>query len=355
MLRWQPLCQSVRAVAKATAVVLVLAGCASREAYEINKAAVASRISYTDDATRLFAHTSASLFQKQAADYRVGPEDLLVINVFEWEIRNQPSTVEARVMEGGTISLPILGEVPVGGLTVEQVRQLLETRLKEDGILLYPRVSVAIKEYRSKRVAVVGAVQEPGVYTLRQNVTMLLDILTLAGGVSDRAGQVLYVLRPRPRPAEGEEPNGDSVEPKIVAIDLYDLMERGELGLNVVLHHGDVVNVPEAPKFYVVGFVNKAGGFPLNRPTTVLEGIALAGGLREREASPRRSVLKRRTPDGEEIIPLDLVAISRGESPNLFLKANDVIEVRQTGAKRVFLEGFDAFKAIVNIGYIPFR
>jgi len=258
-----------------------------------------------------------------------------------------------RVGESGTVALPVIGELKLADLTVQQIKHLLETRLKSDGILKEPRVSVAVKEFRSKRVAVVGAVEDPGVYTLRQNVTTLLSVLTLAGGANDRAGQILYVIRAREEnaPTAKKQAPEEQEEQKVIAIDLYELLEMGNLELNVVLRHGDVVNVPEAKQLFVVGLVQKPGGFPLKRPTSVLQAVALAGGLREREASPSHCILKRRSRFGEELIPIDLVAIATGKAPNLYLMPDDILDVRQTLAKRLWLGFTDTFRDLFSIGY----
>lgn len=334
--------------------LLPLAGCGSTSTVqEVNKAAIASRVSYTDPTSRLMAHKSLSLLPDRATDYRVGPSDVLEISIFEWEVRNETRTINVRITEGGMLSLPTLEDLKVEGLTAEQVKALLETQLKEKGVLTNPRVTVLVKEFRSKRVAVVGAVHYPGVYTLRQNVTTLSEILTLAGGPSERAGQLLYVIRtPAPADPATEKPAATAeVQQNLIAVDLYELFEQGALDLNMVLQNGDVINVPEAPKFFIVGFVHEPGGFPLTRPTTVLDGIAMAHGLRERDASPTVCVLKRQTPDGEQMIPIDLVDISRGRQPNLYMAPNDVLDVRQTTFKKVALETLDAFKSLFSVGY----
>jgi len=328
----------------------------------VNSAAVAPRISYTDPVSLNMARRTLPLVAERRTDYRLGPEDVIQITIFEWEVQGQAKSLDARVEESGTVVLPVLGEIRVGGLTVQQVKAGLEAKLVADGILKAPRVSVTVQEYRSKRVAVVGAVREPGVYTLRQNVTTLLSVLTLAGGLTERAGQVLYVIRgvkageTAPVSVKQNEESGEvtvemGARPDVIAVDLFELMELGRLDLNAVLEDGDVVNVPEAMKFFVIGFVARPGGFPLTRPTTVLEGIALAGGIRERTASPRRCALKRYGAGGEQIIPLDLVAISEGRAANLYLQPNDVIDVRQTLLRQICLETLDAFRSIFNLGY----
>jgi len=325
--------------------LLALAGCGTSTVMEVNKAAVASWISLTDDASRMLAERSALLLRAPAEDYRIGPEDVVEVSIFEWEVRKETRVVEARVGQTGRLSLPILGEIDVEGLTADALKSLLERRLQDDGILQTPRVGVLIKEYNHKKVAVIGAVREPGVYSLKKNSTMLFEALTLAGGTTEESGQELYVIHAEPRRQDGAPTEAQA---RIVRVDLYELLELGH-ELNLALETGDVVNVPKAKPFYVVGFVREPGGFPLSKPTTVLEAVALAGGLREREASPKACMLKRQqTPQD---IPVDLVAISRGKAPNLYLMPNDVLDVRQTSLKRACLEFLDTFKALFSVGY----
>lgn len=334
----------------AVALLPLLAGCAAGQGHEVNLVAMSPRTSYSDESSRSLAARTFAKFKSQYEDYRVGPLDVLEVSVFEWIARNETHTESVRVAESGVISLPVVGLLPVTGLTIQDIQVLLEKRFTDGGILRNPRVSVAVKDYRSKVVAVVGSVNEPGLYTLRRNVTTLLSVLSLAGGVNDQAGQVLYVVR-TPADAGPAEAAAESGKDNVIAVDLFELLEKGDLSLNVVLENGDVVNVPKAEEFSVLGFVRRPGRFPLNKPITVLEAVALAGGLREREASPSACVLKRRSGQSEAIIPLDLVAISHGEGPNIYLAPNDVIEVRQTFVKKVTMEVFEAALRLFSIGY----
>ena len=324
----------------------LVSGC---NASKPSSVAVLPRISYTDENSRALAAQSLSLLKERTTDYRVGPEDILEISIFEWEQRGETRTLDVRVTETGVIALPVVGDLKVEGLTAEQIKQLLESHLREAGILKIPRVSVLIKEFRSKRVAVVGAVQEPGVYTLRQNVGTLLELLTLAGGITDRAGQVLFVIHggAQPPPAPEEAP----AQRQVIAVDLYELLEEGSQALNVVVQNGDMINVPVAKEISVLGYVKRPGRFPLTRRTTVMEAIAMAEGLREREATATDCVLKRQTADGTAFIPLDLEAISDGTSPNLQLLPNDVVEVRQSSTRHAVLEFLDLFKGLFTFGY----
>jgi polysaccharide export outer membrane protein len=118
----------------------------------------------------------------------------------------------------------------------------------------------------------------------------------------------------------------------------------------VLVGDGDVLNVPEAKRFQVLGFVKDPGTYSLKRPTSVLEGIAMARGVMEEEASSSKSMLKRKTVDGEIIIPLDIPAITKGEKPNPYLQADDVIVVPQTGLRRSVLYVYSTIRSLFNFG-----
>ena len=167
------------------------------------------------------------------------------------------------------------------------------------------------------------------------------------GGPDARAGQVTYVIRdirPEVSSNAGAAPAGlpfDLGAKEVISIDLYELLELGDLSLNVLVGDGDVVNVPEAKRFPVIGFARDPGSFALKKPTTVLEGIAMARGFQEVEASKRDCVVKRKTPDGEYIIPVDLVDVAQGKAPNFYLQPDDIIYVRQTTLRRTLLYTYD--------------
>jgi polysaccharide export outer membrane protein len=286
---------------------------------------------------RELAIASLARLPEQFVDYKIGPSDVLEIGVFQWELAEETKTLPARVSQEGTISLPLIGDLEVKEKTVREVRSMIEDKLRAGDFIKNPRVSVVISEFRSKRIAVVGSVRDPGTYTLRTNVTQLVDILSLAGGLADTAGAYLQVVRTR----EGQS------EKQTITIDLVDLLEKGDLTLNMVLSDGDVVNVPAAPRFYVHGFVRAPGAFELKRETTVLEAIALAGGLDRPNASPGHAVLRR----GDEDVPLDLDDIAAGKDPNVYLQANDVLEVRQTAVRRTALLVWRTVTGLFHVGY----
>src|SRR4030043_585422 len=195
--------------------------------------------------------SALSLKRGPYRDYKIGPEDLLEISVFEEEKLNKI----VRVSSQGNISLPLLGTVGVKGLTAneleKEIRDLLAEKYFRD-----PHVSVFIKEYRSQRISVIGAVEKPGVFDVTGQKTVL-DMLTMAGGLKEDGGQLLFLIRP-PRMEdetviEGEDSNDQ--RPKTFVIDLEELLVKGNLASNLLLIHGDVINIPLSGKFYVDGEV----------------------------------------------------------------------------------------------------
>ncbi len=370
----------------------ILGGCSTESVKVVNQAAEAQWKSSTDQISRVMARQSQSKLSQREQNYRLGADDILEITIFEWEVSNKAKTVEVRVSEDGTIVLPILGILQATGKSTQEIQANLEKKLQQDGILVNPQISVYIKEFRSKRITVVGAVEKPGVFHLRRNVTTLLDVLGEAGGLNEKAGYLVYVIKAEENPippraskalpsdatrletstqtqttassaatADAEmsftsNPSSSQIIQGMVqqpgqqkiAIDMYELVELGNLELNIVLENDDVVYIPNAQEFAVTGHVKKAGSFPLRKPTTLLEAVAMAEGLNEIEASPEYCLLKRRDKTGiEQLLPIDLVAIAERKAPDIYVEPNDVLIVRQTMGKYIYTQ----FKEFVNFTF----
>jgi polysaccharide export outer membrane protein len=125
--------------------------------------------------------TTASGAYEGVSEYRVGPQDLLVINVFGVAELSQ----EVRVNSNGQISLPLIGNVGAGGRTIQELEQAIAGKLSA-GYLQSPQVSVFVKEYTSQRVTVEGAVKKPGIYPLTGRTT-LLQVIASAEGLDEMA------------------------------------------------------------------------------------------------------------------------------------------------------------------------
>ncbi|MGB9764855.1 MAG: SLBB domain-containing protein [Candidatus Saccharicenans sp.] len=249
-------------------------------------------------------------------EYVVGPRDLLEIKVFE--LPEFDHTV--RVSEDGSITLPLLGNVKVGGLTKDKIEKKLSEELEK--YVKKAQVSVFIKEYQSSRVAIIGAVEKPGMYELVGRQT-LLQMISQAGGFKENAANEIYVLR------EGQDGNTASI-----AIDLEDLLLNGNQKLNIPIYPNDVINVPvdRLITIYVFGEVRNPGAIQvkISQKVTLLQAIAQAGGLSE-NASKRGVIIKRKDKSGKEInMQVNLNDIIKGKKKDISLKEGDVIIVKES-------------------------
>jgi len=264
-----------------------------------------------------------------SVDYKIGPGDLLAIQVLEAPDLN----TEARVNSHNSISFPLLGKVDVAGYTPQEAENRIAELLSEQ-YMHDPHVIVSVKEYRSQRVAVIGKVKNPGTYELLGKGT-LLDALALAGGLDANASDTVYVTR---KTGGGEQS---------VQVDLDELLDKGDATLNVPINMGDVVYVPEAGVVYVDGAVVKPGTFPITDDMTVSQAVTAAGGLSNTAKASDVRLLRNR--DGQvEVLPINLEAIKEGEMPDMILEDQDVVVV----GKSAFKSFFDAIK--LGLFFPPF-
>jgi polysaccharide export outer membrane protein len=250
------------------------------------------------------------------ASYRIGPHDLLAVQVFE----DDKLSGERRVAENGTITMPILGDVSVAGKSTGEIAALLE-RLLEEKWMQRASVDVQIREYRSRPISVIGAVQSPGNLAFSGRWT-LLEALTAAGGLANNHGRVVIVLR--------RADNGLSDQ---ISIDLDDLLVRGEPRANIPIFANDLINVPPAVDltFYCLGEVVRPGAltFKSSERVTVLAAIASAGGLTDRAA--HKILIKRADPgDGPAEVLMDYKRVLAGKEPDVELRPGDVIVVKES-------------------------
>jgi polysaccharide export outer membrane protein len=288
------------------------------------------------------------------ADLPLGPGDLISVSVFEVE---ELSQLKARIPLSGTIILPLIGAVRAAGRTAvelqEDLRQRLQQRYMHD-----PQVSVFVEEQRSQSISIVGAVRNGGIYQLSTRLR-LADALALAGGLTDDADRVVYLIRRVPAPANGgvapgtpaAVPAGATLEPAtappamheaMLAIDLEALV-GGRSELNLPLQAGDVIHAPWAGSFYVGGEVQRPGSFVLKSRTTLDQAIVAAGGVKD-VADWDDVRLYRLTASGEpEVQQFSLKAFERGE-PAPELRKNDIVIVGKSQGKAILYGLRDFFR-----------
>jgi len=252
-----------------------------------------------------------------SSDYIIGPKDLLEIKVFGQD--ELDTTV--RVSEDGKITMSLLGEVDVQGLTKSGVERKL-AQLFEEKYLHNPQVTIFIKEYQSNRVSVLGAVSNPGYYELLGRQT-ILQVISQAGGMTEDAGEEIIVIR--------QQGDGSNTALKI---SIEDLAVKGDVELNIFLEPGDIVNIPidKTVHVYVFGQVRNPGALDVKRSKipTLLQAIAQAGGFSER-ASKSGVVRKRKSDDDKETqIKVNVKSIIKGKKKDIQLLENDVVYVPES-------------------------
>lgn len=226
------------------------------------------------------AHTQAQV----AGDYVIGPHDVLAIQVFDQADLGGRYTVEA----DGTFSFPLIGRVQAAGLTLRGFEGELRKKLA-DGYFRNPQVTVAVEQYRSQRIFVMGEVRNPGSVPLSGGMT-LIEALARAGSTLPSASGEVAIVRGAPGQKSGQA-NIAADGPDIVRASIRDL-EGGAMKQNIQLHDGDTIFVPRAESAYVFGQVRSPGAYSIQKDTTVLQALALAGGVTENGAMNRIKIVR---------------------------------------------------------------
>ena len=235
-------------------------------------------------AARRACPVRAGVSAQSAADYVIGAQDVLTIQVFDQADLGGKYTVEA----DGTFSFPLIGRVKAGGLTLRAFEGELKTRLA-DGYFRNPQVTVAVEQYRSQRVFVMGEVRAPGPVSLTGGMT-LIEALARAGSTQPTASGEVAIVR-APQGAKGpvlpDQPTGTEVFRASIRE-----LESGSLAQNIELRDGDTIFVPRAETVYVFGQVKNPGGYAVQKDTTVLQALSLAGGVTENGAMNRVRIVR---------------------------------------------------------------
>jgi len=288
-------------------------------------------------------------------DYIISPDDVLGISVYD----APDVSGEYRVGPTGQLELPLLSEAVVAaGLTPAQLSSLLVKKYAEEEIFSHARVTVAVKQSRVHSIAVAGAVKSPQIYPLFAKTTFL-DVLSQAGGLSDDAGNMAVVTRggvaiqALKKSGACTPPNGDVGCAETFTIDLKRLMETGDPVSNVELYPGDRITIQRAGVIYVVGAVNRPGGFPLrsgDEEMTVLKALALAEDTKP-TAQKSKAVIIRTNPEeknGRKEIAVNLKNVLAGRAPDPRMQANDILFLPNSSGMTALRRGVEAAVAVAT-------
>ncbi len=217
-----------------------------------------------------------------AEEYRLGPGDIVSISVF----KNPDLSVSARVSEAGTICYPLIGSVPVSGLTLQAAEKKIADMLKEGGFVLNPQVNVLLTLAEANLVSVLGEVNKPGRYPTDGAGGHLSGMLATAGGIVSATGSDIVVVTG----TRGGQPYRSEID--------VTKMAQGGSALDIELRGGDTVFVGRAPQFYIYGQVQRPGGYRLDKGMTVMQALAAGGGITGK-GTTRGIVLHRRDANGK--------------------------------------------------------
>jgi polysaccharide biosynthesis/export protein len=242
-------------------------------------------------------------------DYVVGPQDTLTITSYDQADLSGKFTVEA----DGTFAYPLIGRVNAGGMTLRQVETQLKTRLKDEGFFRKPQVTVAVEQYRSQKIFVVGEVRNPGPYPLSGDMN-LVEAIARAGSTLPTASGDAIIVHPASLGVSGPTFPTQDPAANIQRVDLRDL-QNGVFSQNAALRDGDTIFVPRAESVYVFGQVKSPGAYALQqRNTSVLQALSLAGGVTDRGSTGR----------------IRIVRIVDGDKKELKVKLTDIVQPGDT-------------------------
>jgi polysaccharide export outer membrane protein len=356
----------------ALAIVALLSACALRppppapHAPPATSAAVPNPpATGPDNLGRLARLNAERRAEKSIGDYVLGEGDLLSVRA----VNLDELTQRVRVAGDGTIGLPLVGSVAVGGKTVAEAQAELRRRVGE--FVYDPNVSLFVEEYRSRQVGVMGAVQRPGLVSLTAGHTSVLDALSAAGGMTPDAGGRIYLIPAGSRP--GAAPSATAVAPCTavgapcpttvasasetmndaeppIMLDVREVGQTAQADLFALpVRPGDVIMVPAGGEFMVQGWVNKPGSYPVKSSLTLQGAIATGGGFTF-AANSHRVRLHRLTGNGKtETQDVDYEAIVAKKAPDIFVHDGDVVEVPYSGPR---LAAYAVYKTVIDVVHV---
>jgi len=258
---------------------------------------------------------SSQVWATNLGDEPVGTGDLVYITV----TGSPEFTRSYRVSNDGDISIPLVPKpISVIGLAPAAIAHAVSDALVRDRILVAPIVSASVLEYKSRQVTVAGAVNTPVIIQATGNLK-LLDAIARAHGIAPDAGAEVIV-------SSLDKTTGNK---NSTSIAIKDLLSGEDRNLNIALHGGEEVRVPEAAKLFVTGNVKLPGLYRINdaEGSSVLRALALSQGTLPdctKQAYVYRMVAEANQRQ-EIVIPLQ--DILRRKAADVPLQANDILYV----------------------------
>ena len=267
------------------------------------------------------AQSSMVTVPQDFAALKLAPGFLLNIEVY-----GEPDlSGHVRIDSEGNISIPFLKSLQVSGDTIVQAQENIQQKFREQAILKNPQVTINVEQFATTSAMVLGEVQYPGRVELLVPHS-LLDVIGLTGGETPLAGNEVE-LKPV---------GASSVRP--ASFYHYSRGSDGDAIRNVMVHPGDTVIVKRAGIVYVLGAVNRPGGYAMQEDgeLNVAQAISMAQGL---AMQARTSALRvvRHGPDGQLVdVPVSYNRMMDGKEAPMTLAAGDIVYVPVSKIKAVF-------------------
>jgi len=259
--------------------------------------------------------------------YRIGSGDVLNIHILN---RPNISRDAVRVEGNGMIRMPLIDtDIQAACLTEGELAKEIAGRYTK--YYKNPQVDVFIKEYHSKQVAIIGAVNDQSRFELQRRVR-LLELLTYAKGPSPKAGQTINIVHSPPTLACEKRAGSEDVASSLSSYKLSDTLQ-GDPKANPYLESGDIVTLPDADQVYVVGNVFTPLTIPLKEPITLSRAIAMAGGVRQDSNKNKVRIVRQEPGSKKQEMVVDLSAIEKRRAEDIALQPNDIIDVPTSGGK----------------------
>ncbi|GAX62900.1 periplasmic protein [Candidatus Scalindua japonica] len=296
-------------------------------------------------------------------DYLIGPGDVLDIKIFDSEDLNRT----VRVGGDGYISLPLIGSIIAGGLNVSELEFNMAYEYSKK-YLQNPQISVYVQEFHSKRVAVLGEVKNPQLLEMTRNSSNLLEMISLCGGVTKDAGDLIYIIRHTEQyDASGRSDDTHAVHysntddrsygrvtedvhgsngswdeedylqarDEVITVNISELVKYQNPLSNVDILPGDMISVPPASFYFVFGEVDKPGAFQLKTNMTALQALSQAGSFSS-VAKNKIKLIREDLENREKIITtLDVRRLAKGEDEDVRIIGGDVLLVGKSSFKEV--------------------
>jgi polysaccharide export outer membrane protein len=260
---------------------------------------------------------------------RLSPGDLLQMDIFGVSDMSAQLRIDAQ----GNVSIPLIGSLHIEGNTLLQAQNALAKALADAEILRNPQVVLNLLQFSARNISVMGEVQSPGRIQLLAPAS-LGTVLALAGGETIAAGNDIEI--------QHYAANGKADTRRVTYLQGKD---PGNLQ-SVLVEPGDTVLVHRAGIIYVLGAVNRPGGYLMVNGGTlnVVQAISLAGG-ESLQSSTRWAIIVRRQEDGFTQIKIPLGKMEKGDVTPVALQLNDALYVPVSGWKSLVTNGSSVLSA----------